>query len=132
MKLNLIKTIFALMIMLLMAAAPGLDAMSTELDGLEKSDPKGAVRKDIDMTRTFIMKARKADGASKKRFQKRAELAMELVRALVAASQISDAADAQETAAYSAPETLKDLRQKVDALSKRRDELNKMIKQLEK
>lgn len=132
MKTNLQKTILPFLIMLLMAMAPGLDALSKELDGLEKADPKRAVSKDIEMTRSFIQKAKNSEGTAKKRFQKRSELGMELVRALVSATQISDAADAQESAAYSTPETLKKLKEKVDALSKRRDELKKMIKQLEK
>ncbi len=129
---KLIKMMFAFFVTLMLAVSPRLDTLSGELDSLEKADSKNAVSKDIVMARSFIRQARQADAAAQEKFHKRVEHALELVRALVAAAKLSDTADDQETAAFSSPEKLKNLKQKVEALSKRRDALKKTIKELEK
>lgn len=108
-----------------------ITSLSTTLDELENEDAQGAVSKDIAMTRSFIASAEKASGAEKKRFTQRAELSVELVRALVIAARISDAADAQEVSAYAAPTTLKALMADVEALIKKRDALKQNIKKME-
>ncbi len=128
---SLSRIILTCATLFLLAISP-MEELNGELDQIEQADKSGTLSRDIEMTRGFIQKAQAAEGRAKKRYEKRAELAMDLVRALVVQAQISDAADAQEIAAYSGPETLKKLKEKVEALSKRRDELKKTIQKLER
>ncbi len=95
-------------------------------------DTQGAAAKDRAMAEKWLKEAKVllANGdeeAAAKRLR-RVEFAVDLIRALVAASEIRKAAEEQEAAAYKAPERLSELQDELDALKKRRAELQRKLK----
>lgn len=106
-------------------------AMLDEQDAL---DTGNAAQKDRAEARQWLQEAEVlvANGKTKvaKQRLRRVEFAVELVTALVAAAQIRQAADAQEAAAYTAPEQLSKLQQDVEALRKQKTALQTELNQL--
>ena len=108
-----------------------LRAMLDEQDGL---DEKNAAQTDRDLARKWLQEAEvlvangKKDAA--KRRLRRVEFAVELVTSLVAAAVIRQKAEEQEAYAYTAPEQLEALQDDVDALKKKKAELQAELQQL--
>lgn len=126
--------------MLYCSAAFGNDAQvqieqfKTMLETVAESDTTGAVAEDRALVSKWLKEAEVllANGdrdAAKKRLR-RVELGMELVRALTATVEIRAAADEQEAAAHRAPETIAKLKQEVEALQRRKTELERELQQL--
>lgn len=95
-------------------------------------DSQGAAAKDRAMAEKWLKEAKVLlangdDEAAAKRLR-RVEFAIDLIRALVAASEIRTAAEEQEAAAYKAPERLSELQDELDALKKRKLELQRQLK----
>ena len=99
----------------------------------EQEQLSDAAAKDKQLARDFINDAKEAQG-SKKLFSrkiKRAEFAVELVRALVAAAVIRQKAEEQEAAAFSAPETTAEMAKEVERLRKRKAVLEQKLRQIQ-
>lgn len=111
-----------------------IEQLRAMLDEQDTLDTTGAVKVDRDQARQWLQEAEVlvANGKSKLATQRlrRVEFAVELVTALVAAAQIRQAADAQEAAAYTAPEQLAKLQADVEALRKQKAELQTELNQL--
>jgi hypothetical protein len=73
----------------------------------------------------------KGDRANAGRRLKRVEDGMELVRALVVASQMAGEADQQEQSAKAAAEQVSSMQKEIEALSARRQELQNQLRQLQ-
>jgi len=126
--------------MLFCTAAFGNDAQvqieqfKSMLETAAASDTTGAVAADRALVAKWLKEAEvlhasgNRDGAKKR--LRRVELGMELVRALTATVEIRTAADEQEAAAHRAPETIASLKQEVEALQRRKAELERELQQL--
>jgi hypothetical protein len=73
----------------------------------------------------------KGDRAGASRRLKRVEDGMELVRALVVASQLAGDADKQEQSAKAAAEQVESMKKEVEALTAKRQELQTQLRQLQ-
>lgn len=111
-----------------------IEQLRSMLDQQDELDAEGAAKKDRDLARKWLQEAEllvangKRDQA--KRRLRRAEFAVELVTALVAAAVIQQKAKEQEAAAYSAPETKAELEAEVEKLRKRKAELQAELQKL--
>lgn len=111
-----------------------IDQLRTMLDEQDQLDQNDAALKDRQMARKWleeaeVLAANGKEDAAKRRI-KRVEFAVELVTALVAAALVRQKAEEQEAAAFGAPETVERLQDEVDALKKRKTELQQELSKL--
>ncbi len=123
------------------AAAPAwanpteqIEQLRAMLDQQDQIDEKDAALKDRQMARKWLeeaelLAANGKDSEAKRRI-KRAEFAVELVTALVAAAVVRQKAEEQEAAAYGVPETVAKLQSDVEALRAQKAELQRELTQL--
>lgn len=119
-----------------LAANPNaqIEQLRAMLDEQDKLDTANHAAKDREMARKWLEEAEllAANGkeeAAKRRI-KRAEFAVELVTALVAAAIVRQKAEEQEAAAFNTPETVAALQVEVDALRKKKADLQLELQQL--
>lgn len=95
-------------------------------------DSQGAAAKDRAMAEKWLKEAKvllaSGDEEDAAKRLRRVEFALDLIRALVAASEIRKAAEEQEAAAYNAPERLSKLQDELDELKKRKSELQRQLR----
>lgn len=106
----------------------------TELQEYQQAVGADAASKDIEMVSKWIEEAEVLiaggnEGAAKRRL-KRVEFGLDMVRAIVAAEQVRLAAEEQETAAYSAPETAAKLEADIEKLQNEKSELQAELQRL--
>ena len=107
-------------------------AMLTEQDAL---DTKNVADQDRQLAAKWLQEAEVLlasgdDDAADKRLR-RVEFAIDLIRAMVASAEIRNAAEAQEAAAFKGPELLEELQVEVDALKKKRADLEQELRKLQ-
>lgn len=107
-------------------------AMLTEQDAL---DTKNVAEQDRQLAAKWLQEAEVLlasgdDDAADKRLR-RVEFAIDLIRAMVASAEIRNAAEAQEAAAFKGPELLEELQAEVDALKKKRADLEQELRKLQ-
>ena len=97
------------------------------LDQQAQADSKGVAATDRDLAAKWLKEAEvlvaNGDSGAASRRLRRVEFALDLIRAMVAASEIRTAAETQEAAAFKNPELLEQLQTEVDALRKKKAEL---------
>ena len=111
-----------------------IEQLRAMLDQQDELDTEDAAKQDRELARKWLQEAEilvangKRDQA--KRRLRRAEFAVELVTALVAAAVIQQKAEEQEAAAYSAPETKAQLEEEVEKLRAQKAELQAELQKL--
>lgn len=107
----------------------------TMLDQQAQLDTSNATAEDRDLIAKWIKEAEvllaSGDSDMAARRLRRVELGLDLIRAMVAAAEIRTAAEAQEAAAYNAPKVVEELQDEVDALKKKRAELQAELQRLQ-
>lgn len=111
-----------------------IEQLRTMLDAQDALDEADAALKDRQVARKWLeeaelLAANGKEDAAKRRIR-RAEFAVELVTALVAAALVRQKAEAQEAAAHGAPETVAALQQEVETLRAKRDQLQTELQKL--
>ncbi len=139
-RISLILTMVGMLLLstTLIAAEPDgstVQQYRTELDEYKQAVGAKAADKDIEMVEKWldeaeVLLANGDDGAAKRRL-KRVEFGLDLVRAILAAEQVRNAAEEQEATAYTAPDTTEKLRADIEKLQQQKEELQSELKRLQ-
>jgi hypothetical protein len=113
-----------------------VEQYQTELEEYRGAKGADAAKKDIEMVQKWldeaaVLVANGDDGAAKRRL-KRVEFGLDLVRAIVAAEQVRMAAEEQEAAAYTAPETSAKLKAEIEKLLEQKQQLQNDLAKLKR
>lgn len=116
-------------------SAEQIQQYQTMLDQQTQLDTTNAAATDRELAQKWlkeaeVLRANGDDEAASRRLR-RVEFTLDLIRAMVAAAEIRVAAETQEAAAYNAPQTVKALQDEVDALKKKRADLQKELQTLQ-
>lgn len=116
-------------------SADQIAQFQTMLEQQAQLDTTNAAAADRELTQKWlkeaeVLRANGDDEAASRRLR-RVEFALDLIRAMVAAADIRTAAEAQEAAAYNAPQTVEALQDEVDVLKKKRADLQKELQTLQ-